>query len=742
MAPTPSMPYNPADYVVSEALLPEEFFGYADIEALVKIHEVLCNSETQDDVELATWIQENYLSAPRNASGTKVMRTAQEFGRLDRAYRRVRSLSGKTQDKWPILDIHFKEMSSAMVRNNARGEAAPGVMFPIDGLQKKACLAGQPPNGFVRPDVSAGPEIQVPFGTTKPSRYQPYVQTYPHLTRQTPVPLSPNVPSKSSGERSSENQFAPPEQPQLSTASSQSIPQHTDVSSESDGQAMSQSEQPASVLPQSVEALGQTLSNDKGDAPPSRPVGGTMSRRTSSNVSGDLQAEPAVRDAGAGKVRGPNGRYLPKDDIEPDTKKAKKSKKAVKPRMGLRNMKKRESPAPDTVDENPETPRAEDGDLMVDVQSPSPPVSGHNVKEMNGVEDVTPVTTASDIVVPSTTNLATSPTVVSEREAEMEEEVASGSGSAPAYLLAAAADPVPSNLDKLPPNSRMSIKRKSEPTVTSGDRKRGKHGGIVGRPRKSEQHGSHSSDQEPFQQQDEHITETEDPPQMVTRRTTRRSAAANLDASEISKTDATSTAKLPIKASVEQPLSTSKKPSKSKPTLKRSSAPDEDELMSGVEDYAAASREETLKPTTNISEASTTPSYALGSIAPSQLPDNHFLSIGISRTSSPAFHPQPSSHQPYQSPYQAVPPTPPPTVVAKKTIINGTTYTYPPGHVEYFARITTGNGSTMDLPIEEDQIESKEIEMIKKYAEYNAVPDAVPVLYNHFRNIFAFAKQD
>jgi hypothetical protein len=229
---------------------------------------------------------------------------------------------------------------------------------------------------------------------------------------------------------------------------------------------------------------------------------------------------------------------------------------------------------------------------------------------------------------------------------------------------------------------------------------------------------------------------------MVTRRTTRRSAAANLDASEISKTDATSTAKLPIKASVEQPLSTSKKPSKSKPTLKRSSAPDEDELMSGVEDYAAASREETLKPTTNISEASTTPSYALGSIAPSQLPDNHFLSIGISRTSSPAFHPQPSSHQPYQSPYQAVPPTPPPTVVAKKTIINGTTYTYPPGHVEYFARITTGNGSTMDLPIEEDQIESKEIEMIKKYAEYNAVPDAVPVLYNHFRNIFAFAKQD
>ncbi|KAI4649499.1 hypothetical protein J4E93_003819 [Alternaria ventricosa] len=667
MAPTYSMPYTPADYVASEALLPEEFFGYADIPTLVKIHEVLCNSETQDDVELATWIQERYLSAPRNASETELMRTAQEFGRLDRAYRRVRSLSGKTQDKWPILDLHFKEMSSAMVRNNARSEAAPGVLFSIDGLQKKACLAGQPPNGFVTPD---------------------------------------------------------------------------DLASQSDVHAMSQTEPPPSGLPKTEEALGQTSPNDKNGALLSNPIGGIISRNISSNPSGDLQAESAVRDAGAGKVRGPNGRYLPKDDVEPETKKAKKPKKAVKPRTGLRNMKKQESPAPNAVGEKTETAPAEDEDLMADVQPPSPPVSSHEVEEMNGVEDVTSVNPASEIVVPSTTDLATSPTAVNEQEAEMEEEVASGSGSASAYLLAAAADPVPSNLDKLPPNSRKSIKRKSEPTATSGDRKRGKHGGIVGRPRKSEQQGSDTSDQAPVQQEDENVTRTEDPPQMVTRRATRRSAAANLNASETSKPDATSTANSPIKAPVDQPLSTSKKPSKSKRNPRKPSAPDEDEIMSGTEDGATASREETLKPTPIVREASSTPSYALGSVATSQLPDNHFLSIGISRTSSPALHPQPSSHQPYQSPYQAVPPTPPPTVVAKAPLMNGTTSKYPPGHVEYLARITTSNGSTMDLPIEQNQIESTEMEVIKRYAEYNAVPNAVPVLYPQFRNIWAFAKKD
>lgn len=39
----------------------------------------------------------------------------------------------------------------------------------------------------------------------------------------------------------------------------------------------------------------------------------------------DFKAEP-IRDAGGGKVRGPNGRYLPKDDVSSGPKKVKKQK--------------------------------------------------------------------------------------------------------------------------------------------------------------------------------------------------------------------------------------------------------------------------------------------------------------------------------------------------------------------------------------------------------------------------------
>ena len=65
-----------------------------------------------------------------------------------------------------------------------------------------------------------------------------------------------------------------------------------------------------------------------------------------------------------------------------------------------------------------------------------------------------------------------------------------------------------------------------------------------------------------------------------------------------------------------------------------------------------------------------------------------------------------------------------------------------PGQVEYFARITTGNGDSMDLPIEEDRLESDEVKMIKRYAKYNAGPSVGQVSYTQFRQIYAFAKQD
>jgi hypothetical protein len=501
-----------------------------------------------------------------------------------------------------------------------------------------------------------------------------------------------------------------------------------DLSSESDGQAMSQSEPPQSDVPKIEEAYGQDLSHDGVGTPPSTPAGDTLSFRSGSNTSDKSGVGQTVRDAGAGKIRGPNGRYLPREEDELEPNNAKKLNKGVKSRASLRNMEKRESSAPSIVPEESRTAPAEDEDTVPSVRSPLPPVHSQKAEEKNGVDDGTSIDSTTDNLVPPTPDIATPHTVANEQEVETEEEKAPGAVSTPAYLLAAEADAIPSNLDKLPPSSRKSIKRKSEPTAPSGDRKRGKNGGIVGRPRKSEQHGDRALHQERFEQGDA-VKETEDPPQMITRRTTRKSAAANLNAST------------PAKSPVEQPLATPKEPSGVPKNPKRSSAPVEDELMGGTEEHATATHEEDPKPTSKSNEPRATTSYTAESIPPPQVSVNNLLSIGLNRTSSPALDSQPSLRQPYKSPHQSAPSPPLLTSVAKKPTTNGTGSTHVPGHVEYFARITTANASTMDLPIEEDQIKNDEVKMIQKYANYNAAPDAVPVSYTQFRRIFAFAKK-
>jgi hypothetical protein len=144
MAPTSYTPYNPADHGPPSALLPEEVFGHVDVATLGDITRYLHESESQDDTELATWIQQNYLHGLRNDQSTATIRTPEGFAQLDRAYRRVRSLTNKAQDKWPFFDRNFKQMSTATVRNNARGEAAPGIMFHKDGMRRSSALGEQP----------------------------------------------------------------------------------------------------------------------------------------------------------------------------------------------------------------------------------------------------------------------------------------------------------------------------------------------------------------------------------------------------------------------------------------------------------------------------------------------------------------------------------------------------------------------------------------------------------------------
>ncbi|KAH3915033.1 hypothetical protein HBI56_016410 [Parastagonospora nodorum] len=112
-------------------MLPDTLIGYIDVATLQDIHLYLNQSALDDDLALATWIKEHFLYEPITSPGREI-RTTLGFFQLNRAYRRVRSLTNKAQDKWPFFSRAWKELSIAQVRNNARGEAAPGV--PLTGM--------------------------------------------------------------------------------------------------------------------------------------------------------------------------------------------------------------------------------------------------------------------------------------------------------------------------------------------------------------------------------------------------------------------------------------------------------------------------------------------------------------------------------------------------------------------------------------------------------------------------------
>jgi hypothetical protein len=227
--------------------------------------------------------------------------------------------------------------------------------------------------------------------------------------------------------------------------------------------------------------------------------------------------------------------------------------------------------------------------------------------------------------------------------------------STPAYLLAAEADAVPSNLDRLPPNSR-TRKRNSEPITQTGPSKKRK----VGRPRKSEQLTTGESLQEQISPPKSVVEEV---PQMTTRRTTRRSAAAEA---------AQKTPKL-------QPEPAPREPA----VVQKPVEDDEDITMGGVEEYAtsedlqdtvspiaasvvkevktAGQEEEAHAPAPSASKlrAPSTPNSRPSSATPAtidrtppKLSDDDLLNIGLQKTSSPA----PQRVSPYVSPYEPVPP--------------------------------------------------------------------------------------
>ncbi|EUC39734.1 hypothetical protein COCMIDRAFT_10230 [Bipolaris oryzae ATCC 44560] len=698
MMPNTNTPYNPAAHSTPNTLLPEEVFGYIDVVTLADIHRYLRESEAQDDIDLAAWIQENYLYGVEKDHPTATIRTAQGFAQLDRAYRRVRSLTNKAQDKWPFFDRNFKEMSSATVRNNARGEAAPGVLYPIEKTQKASTAVEQLGASSVS-NTSSAPGLQVPFASVKPSRHQLWKQEETRPAQQNSVLLPSNLPATPAQQQAREKDSV------QSNNLSQKISMCMDTTTDVNSQEMIEPELPqpaATSTGRTRDAADDVKIETPSTSPPSH-----------SKLNDDESKADPVRDAGGGKVRGPNGRYLSKDDDFSSLKKIKKPRgKGGRP--SLKSSDQNHLVTMNGSSDKPEEMSTGEEDVSVEVQTSSTPSPDQKIEEQ--YKSNAPATLAA---LNTTSPLAT--------KDEAENQAASLTASTPVCLLAAEADPVLSNLDRLPPNSRKAIKRKSEPAVQEGERKRGKYGGIVGRPRKSEQRENRQGGQGNDLPQVHGENGPDSLPQMTTRRSARQSAVANLDTSK-----------------ADEPMSEHEK--KDLKLLEKEVAPGtspSNESMTGVEDKTMGGIEEKDMATThkNISTPArkSKKKGARSSAEPStrkraaKTPKPDLLKMGLEKTA-----PVPATASSTDVEKGGTTPTSSESVGSMK--VNGTKKTRP-GHVELFARLTTGHG-VIEIPIPTDQLNSDEAKMVEKYAEWNAQPDAVPVPYDQFRQIFSFAKKD
>ncbi|KAL1601493.1 hypothetical protein SLS60_006408 [Paraconiothyrium brasiliense] len=87
----------------------------------------LTNVKHDDDKNLAIWIKANYLPRDFNGvidQGGVTINGTEGFAKLYNAYKRVRTLTNRAQDKWPFFDRRWKSMTSAQVTKMATSEDA------------------------------------------------------------------------------------------------------------------------------------------------------------------------------------------------------------------------------------------------------------------------------------------------------------------------------------------------------------------------------------------------------------------------------------------------------------------------------------------------------------------------------------------------------------------------------------------------------------------------------------------
>ncbi|CAI6329310.1 unnamed protein product [Periconia digitata] len=126
----------------------EHVDGYVDLVILNKIQIVLQDSQETEDQQLGEWIKTNYLRmALHPGYSLSPINTRQGFRNLDRAYKRVRMLTGRAQDEWPFYYQKFKNNPNAF-RKYALGEDKAldqGFHAVETATQKSAAVSKTPP---------------------------------------------------------------------------------------------------------------------------------------------------------------------------------------------------------------------------------------------------------------------------------------------------------------------------------------------------------------------------------------------------------------------------------------------------------------------------------------------------------------------------------------------------------------------------------------------------------------------
>jgi hypothetical protein len=126
--------------------------GYVELQTLSKIEATLRNSTILADIELAHWIQKNYLFQPVGEfEDGRPVQGRDGFERLNHAYKRVRLLTNRAQDKWPFFDRYWKKFPASTVHQASQDfPTSNSMLHNPHCLQKQCPVVACSTSGFHR----------------------------------------------------------------------------------------------------------------------------------------------------------------------------------------------------------------------------------------------------------------------------------------------------------------------------------------------------------------------------------------------------------------------------------------------------------------------------------------------------------------------------------------------------------------------------------------------------------------